>query len=393
MATTMTTGATVAATAIVAASSRSIQYQPFPHNAREFVERLQLSNDTVAVEVDEPITIPPHQREFCWTIQKQYKFLESIQCNYPVPSLLTRKHKNGNITLEDGGQRARTLKRFFENKCALNDNGLKYSELSHEQQKPFNACMLSVIQYKGATDEDAIRIFDCHQNGTALTVGVRLYAYSSLSPIVKYTHQTLLVKGQGFHDRAEKVWGPRFNDNRRNNLKKLYALCSGLAFGPAFITVKWEDIMDGPNRDHDGKLTAPIDVNALNNKLNTIFTILERAQTIAPKGKKDINKQFDPGYLTGYIAYSLSVTPPKDVQRISDKWVDFIVDMRKNPFKIFSTIHKDISQARSWNTYRWKMGYLRVFEPTNKACVDADARLPPETTDDESDESDESEEN
>jgi len=63
--------------------------------------------------------------------------------------------------------------------------------------------------------------------------------------------------------------------------------------------------------------------------------------------------------------------------------------MRKNPLKILSTIHKDISQARSWNTYRWKMGYLRVFDPTNKACVDADSRQSSETTDDDSDESEE----
>jgi hypothetical protein len=389
MATTMTAGAT----AIVAASSHSIQYQPFPHNAREFAERLQLSNDTAAVEVDEPITFPPHQREFCWTIQKQYKFLESIQRNYPIPSLLTRKHKNGDVTLEDGGQRTRTLKRFFEDKCPLNESGIKYSELSHEQQKPFNTFMLSILQYSRATDADALRIFDCHQNGTALTIGERLHAYSHLSPIVTYTRQTLLVKGEGFHDRAEKVWGPRSNDKRRGHLKKLYALCAGLAFGPAFITVKWDDIMEGPNRDNDGKLTAVFDVPALNNKLNTIFTILERAQTIAPKGKKDINKQFDPGYLTGYMAYSLCVNPLKDVQRISDKWVDFIVDIRKNPFKIFNTLHKDISRARSWNTYRWKMGYLRVFEPTNKACVDADAIQSSETTDDDSDESDGSDEN
>ena len=181
MATAMTTGVTVAT------SSRSIQYQPMPYNARDFVERLQLSNDKDTVEVDEPITIPPHQREFCWTIQKQYKFLESIQRNYPIPSLLTRKHRNGDVTLEDGGQRARTLKRFFEDNCALYDSGIKYSELLPEQQKPFNTFILSILQYRNATDEDAIRIFDCHQNGTALTVGERLYAYSSLSPIVKYS--------------------------------------------------------------------------------------------------------------------------------------------------------------------------------------------------------------
>jgi hypothetical protein len=395
MATTMTaTGAAVAtANAVAVTSSRGIQYQPTPYNAREFVERLLLPTDkNEMMDVYEPITIPPHQREFCWTIQKQYKFLESIQRNYPVPSMLTRKHRNGDITLEDGGQRARTLKRFFEDKCALNDSGLKYSALSPEQQRPFNTFTLSILQYSGGSDKDAIRIFDSHQNGTALTVGERLYAYSSLSPIVKYTFNTLLVKGQGFHDRAEKVWGPRFNDNRRTHLKKLYALCAGLAFGPEFITVKWEDIMEGPNRNHDGKLTDPIDVNALNGKLNAIFTILERAQVIVPKKKKDINKQFDPGYLTGYIAYSLYVNPTKDIQKICDKWTDFIVDIRKNPLKIFSTIHKDISAARSWNSYRWKMGYLRVFEPTNKACIDADSSALHQGETEDEEEDDESQE-
>ena len=340
-------------------------------SALALVERLPTENANHSSP--DPFTIPAHQREYCWTDKKQKRFIRSVLYGLPVPSILTRKHRNGTITLEDGRQRLTTLQLFFADKIT-DDRGLKYSEFTPEERSAMEHYQFSVTQYSGATDEDAIYIFDDHQNGVPLSVGERLHGLSSLCPIIQFTKQTLLTPGQGLHDRAALVWGVRgFKDRRRNHLTQMYALCAGLTFGPQYMTKKWNEIKDGPDREHDSKLTTEFDTTETTQKLEAILSILEQAQAQERLGAKLLKKQFDPGYLTGYIAYSF-FTFPDEIGRLSTRWVDFIVDARRHPEKIKTVLQVDLSGARQWEILRWKLGYLRVFEPNHPLCVELDTR-------------------
>ena len=359
--------------------SSRIQFTTHVEIAESLVDRLPINGLLAA---SEPLVIPEHQREYCWTEKKQHRFIYVLLQGRPVPQILLRKHQNGTITLEDGRQRLTTLQ-LFKNDEIRDRRGKLYSELTADERSAINNYKFSVTQYRGATDQEAIEIFDDHQNGIILSVGERLHGLASLSPIIRFVKATLLTCGSGLHDRAALVWGVRGNrDRRRNYLTKMYALCAGIAFGPEYTTKKWEEIQHGPTRDTDGILSREFDTAAVTMKLEAILTIFEQAQLIEPVSKKRLNKQFDPGFLTAYITYSFNIRPT-EIFALTTRWIEFIVDARRNPSLLKTVLHKDIAATRSWNNVRWQKGYLRVFDPTNSICVEADRQQSLVTTDSE----------
>jgi len=209
---------------------------------------------------------------------------------------------------------------------------------------------------------------------------------SAISPLVRFVKRALMTSGTGLHDRAALVWGVRSGeDKRRKNLLMASALCAGLAFGVEAITKKWTDWQN------NSWFSDEIDDDALINMLETIITIYERVEQRRPlRGKKILNTQWQVGKFSGYIAYSL-ITFPDNTAGLIRGWVNFLANARDHPENIKNTLHKDVKKTRSWNSERWELGYLRVFNPEEaerREAAEAARRGNDDDDDDDDDESD-----
>jgi hypothetical protein len=305
----------------------------------------------------ESLAIPEHQREYCWTNLKAQKFIGSILEGLPTPSILLREERGSAPMLEDGRQRLTTMLRFFNDEI-LTEDGKKFSDLSETQKVQTRSYKISIVKYYNATTEQAIEIFDRFQNGVPLTVGERYYSLSAISPLVRYTRSTLLTSGQGLHDMFVPVWGSRCGrDPRRHYLKNAVAMIAGLAFGSGAITQKWDEVQNLRI------LSRSFDEAAVTNNLRLVHQIYTEVQRRSPmQGRKALNDQWAVGKITGYIIYSL-LKYPGEQQRLITGWVNFLISAREDPSKLQTVLHVDDTAARFWSETRWKMGYLRVFDP------------------------------
>jgi hypothetical protein len=331
------------------------------------------------------LQIPAHQRGEVWPLKRQIAFIRSVIEGIPTQAIIVRKiDRNGDTTsLEDGQQRLSTLKKFMTDE--IEGPTGKFSELTGIMQNNIRMYAFAVTIYNNATLSQTITIFDHFQNGVALTTGERIHSMSAISPLVRFVKTQLMTSGVGLHDRAALVWGIRSGeDKRRKDLLMASALCAGLAFGVDAITKKWTDWQS------NSWLSDEIDEDAVINLLETIITIYERVEQRKPlRGKKILNMQWQVGKFSGYIAYSL-ITFPDSTAVLIRGWVNFLANARDHPENIKNILHKDVKKTRSWNSERWELGYLRVFNPDEaerREAADA-ARRAADT--DESDEDDES---
>jgi hypothetical protein len=315
------------------------------------------------------LEIPEHQRDFVWLKDKQVRLIQTVLLGRPMPSILLRQLTSAKTSLEDGFQRLTTLKDYFEGRLTV--DGRKFADLPIEAQVRMKMYMICVIQYAGATDEDAIDIFDSFQNGEPLSVGERLHSLAALSPLVRAIRTHLLTAGAGFYDRAVKVWGSHTlkSGKRCSDVVNIFAVCAGLLFGPDAISQKWKDIRHFCRMSMDDAFEDSAETReaVLLRRLDQMLSIFEEAQVRKPISLTGaaLKKHFNPKYLSAYIAYSLYVYPD-DFERVKAGWVDFIVRARSNADLFKTCLHKDteMSKTRSWTEMRWRLGYLRVFDPT-----------------------------
>lgn len=328
---------------------------------------------------EKSLIIPDHQRHAgVWTVLKQQKFITSIHLNHPIPSILMGSIKKETTrSLEDGLQRLKTLLNFHQNIISDTESRF-FKDYDAKEQSDFLNYSVTVVKYSGASEEARIQIFDNHQNGTPLKVGERLYAHSA-TRLVSFTINMLLTPGRGLYDRFTYVWGPRGGERdkkaRRKDLHQAVALIAGIAFGPAFLTKKYDEL--------NVLLTKEFDDEAAQMALTRLLEVYERVQEQCPCSSSWLNKQFDAGQMSGYIVYSMYHATIEDSPSLNDnsewepikaEWIRFLTQVRreagqqsKNMNKVMElTLHRDVGKARSWTLQRWQQGYLRVFDPENE---------------------------
>jgi len=340
------------------------------------------------------INIPPHQREYCWKLDRQKEFIMSILLGYPVPSILISVDDDGKRSIEDGQQRLTTARRFTNDEFGIDlgegNTSTLYSSLSPIDKHNFDTYLITVQTVYDASKADLIKIFDRIQNGTPLTVGERLYARRD-TPLVEFVIEVLMTPGSllmlpgiGFHDRAAEFWGVRCNpsipDKRRNWLLNATAIISGLLYGPSAITKKYRPDL----------IVKPI-TEATKDKvrcdLSRILDIYAEADRIEKSNKFNGShaKHFDVGTYTGYIMFSLcceswysgAAYTPNSISEetwviTKKKWVDYMVEVRRTmnankSMKLKSVLACKIHDAdvgrngARCDTSRWENGYKRVF--------------------------------
>lgn len=339
------------------------------------------------------IVIPPWQREFTWSIPLQQMLVACIMKNDPMPQILLRQLPNLHYSLEDGRQRLTSLKNYRDNMYPV--NGKKFTEMTSEEQKQFLSYRMPTQTYRGFTDEEAVQLFINRQQGVSLSNGEKYYAVDSFSPLVRVTRNLLMKADSGLHNDAAAVWGrlcddtsadgivTTVKDKKRRNLERACALVAGLAWGIEWITKKWSDISTiNPKVGHT-MMTRPIhndgetEQEAQERIRLKLVEILEIYKAVQSKHKVTLihlKKQFDPGFATGYIMYGMSLPSDRMPPQFKEKWVDFLVEERKNAAaaralkrKFVSDLSKDeiVGSARTWSKTRWENGHNHLFSPSS----------------------------
>lgn len=304
---------------------------------------------------DLEIFIAQHQRDFCWTLARQQQLVDTVISGLPIPVIILFKRADRTLSLEDGQQRLKTLQRFKNNEFPMAD-GRFYRDLSTDDRAYFDLYQVPVLAYRGATNQQMIEIFNRFQNGSPLSVGERLHSLSAISPLVRLTKRLLLTRGEGLHDRAAATWGVRAGDDKRKRfLLTACAIVAGAAFDSAALSRKWGDF---ERRDEHGvmALAREIDEAMVTLKIARLLRIYERVNEefrVAGKAMKD--KLWNPGSFSGYIIHTLNSVPQERWDEVEARWVDFIVDTRRNPEHL-AVLTDTVAAARSWTVTRWQNG-------------------------------------
>jgi hypothetical protein len=357
---------------------------------------------------DKQLTVPEHQRAYCWNKKKEQRLINTVLMGLPMPAVIIREHgrAESDKTLEDGNQRLTCLRKFRSDQIAFKvdeDTYKKYSELTDREKFFFDEYRIPVISYSNATDAQATTCFDNFQNGTALSVGERLHSLAGLSKIVTFAKDLLLTKNK-YHDRGIPIWGSHLGiGHRGKDLTNAVALVVGLAFSSVndvIVTQKYDEV-----REHiDNEMSPALKAKVLMN-LERIFEIYETVEKNSPLlNYNEANFQWNHGNFTGYIVYSL-ISHPDDTEFVKARWIDYMTELRKKRSKLSGlrgasamktvladTLHSVKTGARSWNNDRWRAGCSLVFAGTPlesfyTRTADVSARS---VDDDESDESEES---
>ena len=328
----------------------------------------------------ETIIIPPWQRELAWPQYMRQVYVSSVIDNDPTPQILLRK-VDMQWSLEDGRQRLTALLDFRDG-VLTDKTRRKFDDLSADEKNKFLKYRIPVQSYWGYSNKVAIEFFMRYQEGKALSVGEKYHAVNDWSPLVKMTKELLMTAGTGFHDRAETIWGRRcdeinsngeITDNKRQWLASACAMIGGLAWGPDRITKSWNEIntpdtsMSMLTMSLHGSGETEDQVKAkIMSKLNMIFSIYEQVQHRYPVNMTKCKKQFDPGFATGYIIFSMS-NPSIPDDFFKEQWVKFLVRERKldAPYRKPTLQSEEVvGECRNWSLERWKRGHNYVFKDT-----------------------------
>lgn len=105
---------------------------------------------------------PPYQRNFIWTPSEQKDLIDSINSNYPLPSLFLFENSNGILDVVDGQQRTRTIIRFSDG--LIKDKlGKSFSTLLHKHFLDFK---LSLTIITALENDDSLEEFYSRVNKT-----------------------------------------------------------------------------------------------------------------------------------------------------------------------------------------------------------------------------------
>jgi hypothetical protein len=202
-----------------------------------------LDNFNERGELDEPIEstslyrIPKHQRFFVWEIKTQEKLIKSVFKSYPIPFIILLRHRDNTFTIQDGGQRCTTLKRFYTDKfaCDIDDSGnkKKYSELTIDERIHFCAYQIGCDTYLESQIEphEIVDIFMLLNQGKPLTENEKYYARMDSSPFLRDYNK--IINMSEFRDDISLFMGKPGKSKTRSGLSDIIG---------SFISINKKDL-------------------------------------------------------------------------------------------------------------------------------------------------------
>jgi hypothetical protein len=331
------------------------------------------------------ISVDDHQRDDdAWGRGQRVGLVTTIQMKMPMLNITLRKKpvpagSRGLLSLEDGLQRLTAARLYVGNKFK-DENGRFFKDLDEVSKERFLYYGVPTMTYSGATDEQAIEIFNNLNSGTKLKKGQTVASLSRLAPLVAFAKKLLLTPGEGFYERTTAFWPERSSRSKKGaDMLTAYAICAGFAHGAAALTT--EDVkIDKSIR------CSKFDPDVVVSKMEILVSIFEAAQKlcpIEPDGTISVKKKREDKLarekraawnfpkLLGYIAYSLiidkDIIPADKIPTLTttiQTWTNFLVESRKNPNIIGARLLGGAALAGNHTDQaRWHLGWLRMFRP------------------------------
>jgi hypothetical protein len=305
---------------------------------------------------DANIDIPEHQRPYIWKPKTAEGFIDTIMSGLPTHALIFYQEvSNGKLVkwIEDGQQRFMTVKRFIEGdlpnvKYPLNGVKLSYAELPVAYQTQILNYLFTVTTLENVSREMRISLFQRLQDGIPLTNGQRFNACGG-SPLVQLARRLMN------DERLESIWGKRSETASFTVLTNAVAIAAGLNLdNDDLITLSYLALAP--------ELGIPISEMTVNERLDKLIDVYERADELHPVGLLAKKKQWNVGYFTGYILYTIRNS--RNWEADSQMWVDYIVRCRVRPAYYYIVSHNKPA-SRNWTRERWETGLQNVRDPEN----------------------------
>lgn len=119
-----------------------------------------------------------YQRSFIWKKYQKQDLIESILQNFPIGALVLLKKGGDSYDIIDGQQRFKTIVGFIDGDIETNQ-GEKFSNIGDNKRSAFYAYKIPCLQLKqGLSGNQVSDIFIRLQEGTTLSVGEKLYAFT-----------------------------------------------------------------------------------------------------------------------------------------------------------------------------------------------------------------------
>ena len=198
-----------------------------------FNERGDSDEPTVSTSL---YRIPKHQRCFVWEIKTQQKLIQSVFKSYPIPFIILIRHADNTFSIQDGQQRATTLKRYYTDKfaCDIDDSGIekKYSELSMDERFQFITYQIGCDTYLESQIEphEIVDIFMLLNQGKSLTDNEKYYARMDSSPFLRDYKQ--IISMPEFQNDIALFMGKPGKSKTRSGLSDIIG---------AFIAINYKD--------------------------------------------------------------------------------------------------------------------------------------------------------
>jgi hypothetical protein len=142
-------------------------------------EQYDFSVSTIVTMLDKgEITIPEYQRRYVWSDRQASRLVESLIIQCPIPVIYLNQEKDETLSVIDGNQRLRSLKRFLEDDFTLAGltsypelAGLKFSQLDKRFQRHIsNRVMRCTVILKETHPQVKFDVFERLNSGAvALT--------------------------------------------------------------------------------------------------------------------------------------------------------------------------------------------------------------------------------
>jgi len=273
-------------------------------------------------EYDEHKLVHIHRRNrpFVWNKEMQERLLDSILKGYYIPPIICCSKIVGGAErreVMEGGNRITTVRKI------LNE---ELRPLTSAERQMVESHPITLVVMRGLSSKDQRVMFRRLNKSVKVTDG-QLYSMSEEdSPLVQEALAFLNQDDYPLRDLlTTHFFDTREADNEgKRHLENAIALISGCIHGPDFITKSYN--VQEPMVESQEPIPRDIVVHTLR-ALFHVFTLADAQHPLPDKRKR--RGQWSVGKWLGALLYDYLMHPDR-VAEIQEKWVAYLVAVRKN---------------------------------------------------------------
>lgn len=140
------------------------------------------------------------QRDIVYSSSEKALVIDSIMNDIPLPAFYLWKTEDGTLEVLDGKQRTESIFKFKDNSLELETSGLKYCDMSADQQQKLDNTELTIIECSGTEEKRRTIFYRINALGKSLSryeIINGLYNGTYLNGLTDYCRQPVIKKVLG----------------------------------------------------------------------------------------------------------------------------------------------------------------------------------------------------